>query len=456
MKHLNLQNITNACHGIWHGDNRLLEKEIAGVAIDSRKVEKDFLFVPIKGARVDGHTFIPQVMEQGALVTLSEQELGNVPYPYIKVESTETALREIAAFYRNALDIKVVGITGSVGKTSTKEAIASVLSQKYSVLKTEGNYNSEIGLPLTVFNIREEHQIAVLEMGVDHFGDMHRLAAVSQPDICVITNIGLAHLEAFGSRDGTLKAKTEVFDHLKPNATVILNGDDDKLCTVTSVQGRLPVFFGLSDTNAAYADQIQDLGLRGTRCRLHLSDCEIDVHIPVPGTHMIYNALAGACTGIALGLTAEEITRGIESMKTIAGRLNLIDTDSFLIIDDCYNANPVSMKGALDVLSTAAGRTVAILGDMFELGDNELELHYNTGAYAAEKEIDLICFVGQLSKEAYRGAKAISKSDKILYFETKEAFLNTLPTLTQKEDTILVKASNGMRFAEIVETLKTM
>lgn len=454
MKHMTLQNIIAACHGIWHGDDQLLSQEISGVAIDSRKIEKDFLFVPIRGERVDGHSFIPQVMEKGALVTLSEVDLGNVNFPYIKVDSSEMALKEIAAFYRNALDIKVVGITGSVGKTSTKETIASVLSQKYKVLKTEGNFNNEIGLPLTIFNIREEHQIAVLEMGIDRFGEMHRLAAVSQPDICVITNIGLAHLEHLGSRDGILKAKTEVFDHLKPNASVILNGDDDKLITVSSVQGKAPVFFGLSDSNNAYADNINNLGLRGTKCLLHLPIGDVEVHIPVPGSHMIYNALAGACAGISLGLTLEEIKAGIETMKTISGRLNLIDTGSLLIIDDCYNANPISMKGSLDVLSTADGRTVAIMGDMFELGENELELHYNTGAYAAEKEIDVICCIGQLSKEAFRGASAVAKNSAVLHFETRDEFLEKIYNVIKKNDTILVKASHGMAFTEVVDTLK--
>lgn len=456
MKHLTLQNIISACHGIYHGNAELLSQEITGVAIDSRKIEKDFLFVPIRGERVDGHTFIPQVMEKGALVTLSDHVLEDAAFPYIEVSSTETALKEIAAFYRNALDIKVVGITGSVGKTSTKETIASVLSQKYNVLKTEGNYNNEIGLPLTIFNIREEHQIAVLEMGIDHFGEMHRLASVSQPDICIITNIGFAHLEHLGSRDGILKAKTEVFEHLKSNATVILNGDDDKLITVSEVQGKAPVFFGLSDSNKAWADNIVNKGLRGSTCTLHLPIGDVDVHIPVPGAPMIYNALAGACTGIALGLTLEEIKAGIETMKTISGRLNLIDTGSLLVIDDCYNANPVSMKGSLDVLKTADGRSVAIMGDMFELGDNELELHYNTGLYAAEKGIDVICLVGQLSKEAYKGAKAAASSSAVLYFETRDELLDKINNVVKKGDTILVKASHGMEFPKVVEALKSI
>lgn len=456
MKQLSLRNIAAASHGIYHGDGALLDREIAGVAIDSRKVEADFLFVPIKGARVDGHTFIPQVMESGALCTLTEQPLSDVSFPWIQVPSTEDALRDIAAFYRNSLDIKVVGITGSVGKTSTKETIASVLSQKYRVLKTEGNYNNEIGLPLTVFQIRPEHQVAVLEMGIDHFGEMHRLASVSQPDICVITNIGLAHMENLGSRDGILKAKTEVFDHLKPDATVILNGDDDKLCTVSQVQGKAPVFFGLDSSRDAWADGIENLGLRGTRCTLHLPAGDVRVHIPLPGEHMVYNALAGACAGLALGLSLEEIREGLATLRTIAGRSNLIDTGSLLIIDDCYNASPASMKSSLDVLATAEGRKVAVMGDMFELGPGERELHYNTGVYAARKGIDVICCIGSLSRSTWEGARSQRTADSgsVLYFETRDEFLDKMKNVIQKGDTVLVKASHGMEFSKIVETLQ--
>ena len=453
---MSVQNIAAACRGTFHGDSSLLSKEITGVAIDSRKVEPGFLFVPIKGAKVDGHTFIPQVMEKGALVTLTEQNPSQLSCPCIHVESCEKALRDIAAFYRTAMNVKVVGITGSVGKTSTKETIASVLSQKYHVLKTEGNYNNGIGLPLTIFNLTKEHEVAVLEMGIDHFGEMHELAAVSQPDICVITNIGLAHIENLGSRDGVMKAKTEVFDHLKPNATVILNGDDDKLVTIESVHGKAPVRFGLASSNDAYVDDMEDLGLRGTRCTLNLPIGKVNVHIPIPGGHMVYNALAGACAGIALGLTLDEIKTGIESMKTISGRVNLIETDSFLIIDDCYNANPVSMKGSLDILTAAEGRTVAVMGDMFELGPKEKELHYNTGTYAAQREINVICCIGGLSKHTYDGAKAFARNSTVLYFETKQEFLDKLPNVVKKGDTILVKASHGMEFPEIVDALKAM
>ena len=243
MKHMSLQEIAAACGGTYHGDAALSSREASSVVIDSRKAERDSLFIAIKGARADGHDFIPQVMEKGALCSVSEQDLGETPYPYIRVDSCQQALKDIAEHYRRSLDIKVVGISGSVGKTSTKEMIASVLSQKYNVLKTEGNFNNEIGLPLTVFNLREEHEIAVLEMGISGFGEMTRLAKIARPDICLLTNIGVAHLENLGSRDGILKAKTEMFTYMDPQGTIILNGDDDKLRAFTPENGISPVYF---------------------------------------------------------------------------------------------------------------------------------------------------------------------------------------------------------------------
>lgn len=452
MKEMSLRNIATAVKGKYYGNPDKMDLRVSGVAIDSRKIEQGYLFVPIKGARVDGHTFIPQVMEKGALCTLSEKNIEG--YDYILVDSCEQALKDLAEYYRSVLDIKVVGITGSVGKTSTKEMIASVLSQKYSVLKTAGNFNNEIGLPLTIFNIRNEHEIAVLEMGISDFGEMSRLAKMARPDICVITNIGLCHLENLGDRDGILKAKTEMFAYRQPHAKIILNGEDDKLATVKEWDGCEPIYFGLSDEQDAYADEIQSLSLKGTSCTLHLGEDEIKVVIPIPGHHMVYNALAGALVGRELGLTAKEIQAGIESLVPVSGRNNLIETESLLVIDDCYNANPISMKASLDVLATADSRKVAILGDMFELGENEKQLHYEVGVHAADKKIDLVICIGELSKETAKGVA--SGDSKVCYFETKAAFLKEADGLLQKNDAILVKASHGMEFPEIVEYLKTI
>lgn len=456
MKNMSLQEIATACGGTYFGDSTKLSLEVSGVAIDSRKVEKDFLFVAIKGARVDGHDFIPQVMENGALCALSEKDLENVPYSYILVKSCEQALKDLAEYYRLALDIKVVGITGSVGKTSTKEMIASVLEQKYSVLKTEGNFNNEIGLPLTIFNIREEHEVAVLEMGINEFEEMHRLAKVARPDICVITNIGFCHLENLIDRDGVLRAKTEMFDFMRDGAQIILNGDDDKLITVQNVKGITPVFFGLTERHDYYATDVHSLGLKGTSCILHLPNGTVNANIHLPGAHMVYNALAGACVGYSLGLTNEEIQKGIESLLPVSGRNNLIETDDFLIIDDCYNANPVSMKASLDVLSNALGRKVAILGDMGELGEDEKALHYGVGVYAAKKETDLICCIGTLAQEFVNGANSVTSKSETLYFATKEEFLSQMHSIVKKGDTILVKASHSMEFPEIVEALQKL
>lgn len=457
MKNMTLTAIAKACGGTLHGDRLRQNDEIQGVAIDSRKIESGYLFVPIKGERVDGHDFIPQVMENGALCTLSEHPLPDANHPYILVPDTVKALQDIAEYYRKSLNITVVGITGSVGKTSTKEMIASILEQKYAVLKTEGNFNNEIGLPLTIFRIREEHQIAVLEMGISDFEEMHCLAKMARPDICVITNIGPCHLENLGDFQGVLKAKTEIFDYMNADGPVYLNGDDATLRTVSEVHGKAPNFFGLDKENALYADEITNLGLKGTECLLHLKDMDVQAHICIPGRHMVYNALAGSAIGEYLGLTADEIAAGIRALVPVSGRNRMIETESLQIIDDCYNANPVSMKASLDVLSFGLGRRVAILGDMFELGSDEKELHASVGTCAAEKGIELICCIGQLSENTAKAAeKSAHSGTKVLHFATRDEFLDQMKSIIRPGDTILVKASHGMEFPKIVEELQNL
>ena len=451
MKNLTLENITKACRGVYHGDPSKQTREVAGVVIDSRKVEKDYLFVAIDGARFNAHQFIPDTIEKGALCVVSHEDLGETDYPYILVESTGQALLDIAKLYRDSFDIKVVGITGSVGKTSTKEMIASVAAQKYKVHKTLGNFNNEWGLPITIFEMKEEHQVAVLEMGVNHFGEMRRLSSVASPDICVITNIGVAHLEFFKTREGILQEKSQMIQDMKDGGTIILNGDDDLLSKMGPVKGVEPVFFGTNPDCQFYADGIQSKGLAVTACNIHLPDGSgFSCVIPLPGAHMISNALAGASVGYTLGLTPDEIRAGIEGLPSMPGRNNIIKTGKLIILDDCYNANPVSMKAAIDVLSLAIGRKVAILGDMGELGNNEADLHREVGEYAASKGIDVVCGIGELSRHLTEGASACETH----WFADKESFIQASQDIIKEGDNLLIKASHGMNFPEIVEALK--
>ncbi|MGF7146118.1 UDP-N-acetylmuramoyl-tripeptide--D-alanyl-D-alanine ligase [Anaerotaenia torta] len=454
MKNMTLTQIANACNGKLYGDDP--GYEIAGAAMDSRKIEKDYLFIASVGERVDGHSFIPQVFEKGAMAVLCEKIPVSPKGPYILVDSSFEALKSIAAWYRSQLDIKVVGITGSVGKTSTKEFISSVLSQKYRVLKTEGNFNNEIGLPLTVLNIREYHDIAVLEMGISDFGEMHRLSKIARPDICVITNIGQCHLENLGSREGILKAKTEIFDFMSENGRVCVNGDDDMLATISEVKGIPPVRFGLGRDNDITASEISAKGLRGSSCTIRMGAQSFSAEIPLPGGHMIFNALAATAVGSLLDMTIQEIFTGIASVKPIGGRSNILHLEQWTIIDDCYNANPVSMKAALDLLGTADTRKVAILGDMGELGDNEKALHREVGEYAAASGIDLLICVGALSLNMYEGAQEQPGSIPLagnVYCATREELLKALPGLLKQGDTLLVKASHFMGFEEVVKFL---
>ena len=463
MKGLSLAAIASACGGTCYGPEELLSREITGVAIDSRKIEEGFLFVPIKGARVDGHDFIEQVMEKGALCSLSEHSLGDVPYPYIVVESTEQALKDLARYYRSRLNLKVIGITGSVGKTSTKELIASVLAQKYHVLKTEGNYNNEIGLPLTIFRLTEEDEIAVLEMGIDHFGEMHRLSRIARPDICVMTNIGQCHLEFLGSREGILKAKSEIFDFMQEDGCAVLNGDDDLLSTVEQVKGKKPLFFGISSERAAQyevsAKDVREKGILGSEAVFCHNGEKFPVHIPVPGAHMVYNALAAAAVGFRLGLTGEEIAEGIAAVQSVRGRSRIVQAGDRTLIDDCYNANPVSMKAAIDLLVQAQGRSVAVLGDMFELGEEEKELHAQVGRYCVQKGADCLICTGSLSEAMYEGALSAAEEQGrmpaggIHHFPDRESLLAHLEKLLLPGDTVLIKASHGMGFEEVVKHL---
>lgn len=458
MKNLTLDNITRACNGTYHGDESKKNLEAAGVVIDSRKVEKDYLFVAIDGENVNAHQFIPDTIKKGALCVISHEDLGETDFPYILVESTGQALLDIAKLYRDSFeDLTVVGITGSVGKTSTKEMIASVLAQKYNVHKTLGNFNNEWGLPITIFQLNEDHQAAILEMGVNHFGEMRRLSSVASPDICVITNIGVAHLEFFKTKEGILQEKSQMIQDMKKGGSIILNGDDELLSKVGPIKGVSPVFFGTGGHCECYADNMKELGLKGTACTIHLPDQEsFECVVPTPGSHMVSNALAGAAVGYALGLTAGQIKDGIESLPSLPGRNNIISTGRLIILDDCYNANPISMKAAIDVLNMAIGRKVAIVGNMGELGNNEKELHREVGEYAAKSGLDLVCCIGSLAKEIVSGVTGAGTDTETLWFESKADFLAQMNGLIKEGDNVLVKASHGMAFPEIVDALKML
>lgn len=469
MKNMTLIQIAKACNGKLFAEGDFAGREVAGVVVDSRMVEADYLFIATVGERVNGHNFIEEVFDKGAMAVVCEVAPANSKGPYILVENSLIALKDIAKWYRMQLNIKVVGITGSVGKTSTKEFISSVLTRKYNVLKTEGNFNNEIGMPLTILKIRSGHEVAVLEMGISNFGEMHRLSEIAKPDICVITNIGQCHLENLGSRQGILKAKTEMFDFMNDDGRVCINGDDDMLATLGRIKGSKPVKFGMSPRNDVYATDIKTLGLFGSTCILHVNGTQFHVDIPLPGEHMVRNALAGALVGTLLGMTCEEITAGIMDVRPVVGRSNIIRQDKWTIIDDCYNANPVSMKAAIDLLNMADTRKIAILGDMGELGNNENLLHEEVGAYAAAAEVDVLVCVGNLSSCMYEGAaKALKKQDScnikdefknqvackaLLYYKTRDELIRALPDIVTQNDTILVKASHSMGFDRIVNAL---
>ncbi|MBQ5439440.1 MAG: UDP-N-acetylmuramoyl-tripeptide--D-alanyl-D-alanine ligase, partial [Clostridia bacterium] len=395
MKEITLREIASACNGDFLGDSKYLNNTIENVTIDSRQAAKGTLFVAIKGERTDGHKYIEKAFEQGAVCALSEQVIS-ADKPVILVRSTAQAIKDVAEYYRSLFEnIEVVGITGSVGKTSTKEVIASVLEQNFVVHKTKGNFNNELGVPLTLLAMPEDTEIAVVEMGINHFGEMTRLSKMVRPTVCVFTNIGNCHLENLIDRDGVFRAKTEMLEYKEDDSFIIVNGDDDKLSALSEADFR----FGLNTDNDFYAENITANGENGVSFTMCFEGKKINAFINAIGSYMVTNALAAAAVGRAMNMKDEDIVKGIASYKTVGSRASVITTQSFKIIDDCYNANPASVKAAIDSLVSMNGeRKVAILGDMKELGNKEVMLHGEVGFYINDRPVDVLITVGQLAK----------------------------------------------------------
>ncbi len=445
MKPFTLEEIADACGGRFVGTEEQKHLCITSVERDSRQIRDGSLFLAIKGARVDGHDFIDMCYEKGAICALCEDAPTSTDKAYILVPSTLEAVKKIAMAYRQKFDIPIVGVSGSVGKTSTKEMLYAVLSQKFKTHKTQGNLNNELGVPLTLLAMPEDTEAAVIEMGISDFGEMTRLSEMVRPTICVLTIIGCCHLENLIDRDGVLKAKTEMFTHAAADAIYILNGDDDKLSTVT-VGGKKPIFYGLSDEHAFYAENIENHAEGGVHCTLCFGETKLPVIIPAIGTYMVSNALAGVAVGAQLGMSPEQLKNGVEAYQTVGSRARVVDTGRIRIIDDCYNANPTSVKASIDTLVNFTGRKVAILGDMKELGADELALHFETGRYAKEKGVEAVLAVGPLAKELAIGAEG-------QWFVDNDAVCAALPAWIRDGDTVLVKASHSMQFEQIVAKL---
>ena len=453
MEPMSIREIEKAVHGVWWNPREGAE-EVASVTTDSRSVPSGSLFVPIVGEKFDGHRFIGAALDSGAAGVLCAklpQDLRPDKF-YIKVADTRLALKDLARHYREKFAIPVVQITGSVGKTTTKDMIAAVLAQKYRVLKTAENFNNDIGVPLTLLRLDHSHQAAVIETGMNHFGEIRYLGEMVQPDIAVISNIGDAHIEFLGSREGILKAKAEILENLRPGGTVILNGDDALLNTLTPPFETLRCGQG---ENCAYrVTEIADHGVDGITCCLTTPREEYHLTIPAPGEHMVYAASMAAASREELGLTAAEIARGVACYAPTGSRMRVLRlAEERTVLDDCYNANPQSVTAALEILAkTDCAQRVAVLGDMGELGELTAQAHYNMGALAVMLGIDLVIAIGTHAARIAEGVEC--SGGQVQHFATKEEALPTIRAQLTPQTAMLIKASHAMRFGQLVEALE--
>ena len=423
---------------------------VTGVTTDSRAVQPGQLFIPLVGERFDGHAYISKALEGGAAgcLTAREPETLLPGKLYIRVADTRLALKALASWYRNKFDLPVVQVTGSAGKTTTKEMIASVLSQRYNPLRTEGNFNNDIGAPLTLLRLMPEHQAAVIETGMNHFGEIRYLGEMVRPDIAVITNVGDAHIENLGNtRQGILRAKCEIFENLTPEGIAVLNGDDELLNTVTLPQTILRC--GVGDGCGVRVTDIDDRGLEGVACTVTIEGEHYRLTTSAPGRYMIYPMAMAAAIGRRLGLTGEEIAAGVAAYTTVGSRMHLIRLPGErLVIDDCYNANPQSMAEGLRMLAASpAQHRVAVLGDMGELGQLTAQAHRDMGALTRRLGLTAVA-VGEKMH-------ALTETDpQAQWFATVEEAMPAIRQLFTPGTAVLVKASHAMHFERIVKELE--
>ena len=446
MKGFTISAAAEACHGTLNSPLSA-DRHLCRIVIDSREVCPGDVFAAYRGEKSDGHDYISSALDRGAACCLAERVPEGEERPVILVPNVQKAVEQIAAAWRRTLTLPVVGITGSVGKTSAKEMIAAVLGSRFSVLKTEGNLNNQIGVPMTVSRIEAEHTAAVVEMGISGFGEMSLLSSVARPDIGVFTVIGHAHLEQLHDLDGVFRAKTEMLSFLPDDGTVVVNGDDPYLKVLSCRQTLIRA--GLEPDNDVRAEDVEAEGSAAMHFTLVFRERRFPVRIPGFGKHLVSAALEAAAVGFVLGLTDGEIAAGLERFQAVGHRADVEETGFLTMIDDSYNANPDSVKCGLDSLLKLPGRHVALLGDMREMGENALRLHREVGLYAREKGVDLLCSCGDLARGFTEGAGGNAR-----HFDSREELIAALPTLLKRGDAVLVKASRAMRFEEVAEAVK--
>ena len=441
---ITLQQAAQWCGGSV--DPKYQHVTFTGANIDSRKLLPGQLFVALVAAR-DGHDFIPGAMEKGAAAVLCSRLCGD--YPAILVEDTRIALGKIAAGLLKQMDPKIIGVTGSVGKSTTKEMIAAVLETQYRVSKTPANHNNDLGMPAAVLAMAEDSQAVVLEMGMSHFGEIEYLSRMAKPQIGVIINVGTMHIENLGSREGILQAKLEITAGMDSAGKLCLYGDDDYLW---SSREKLPVsamYFGADNENCQVRAKniIESIeGIRFTVC--HGQD-EFSIYLPLEGQHYVPDAMAAVSVGLELGISPENIQKGLANFQTMEGRQEIFAYKGCTVIKDCYNAGPESMEAALKVLGNRSGRKIAVLGDMLELGSHSAQAHETVGRLAAKYADVLLCY-GSQSEKMLLGAKN-SGMECAMHYMDQEALAAQLLQIVQPGDVLLFKGSRGMKMERILE-----